>query len=556
MPPKSRAHQSDASTAKAQHPHQILPQSVRHTNDIGVLRQEFRSCLTDIKSLKQHLREKQVLIEKNSEKLLRLQDGDPESRKAALRTEMIRLAKQIETGKANINRLLAELEWRSKDSESMHGDADSSANTSVSDKAGGNVLQDLDMLRAVRTLLAAQKEKDYYAKKKAIFEDSLAKGAEVHQQDIQKKNQDYISAKKNIEGLRKQRDDNIVVISKLQEELVQAGITPAELQKMYKDIGIPMMDIREDAAGKKTSEQVTVQDGAPSVKQNVNDLMQKATKQYKTDMLSVSAVTAHSAALKEVSLSRTPQQTSPYGDLVVARQPVHAPSKKSSPTVKNPSTQPSTAGTSSSAQEEATAANKKIAIQHITDSIDRSSFHKEAREQPAEAMNHDADIAYSPDRRLKAVVFDPPLPLNGLNTPPRQTDLPPSRGGVGGTAIVDTPSAIDQVELVEGYSAYISQFSPGKGDEYDVVDMKLRKEDIEKAVIEDEIRKEVTRRIDTAKSQRAGNNYDEIYKDDFDHFSDDIDEKIMDTLNSTARQHQSVLPEPVERNPDDFDFFA
>lgn len=556
MPPKSRAHQSDASTAKAQHPHQILPQSVRHTNDIGVLRQEFRSCLTDIKSLKQHLREKQVLIEKNSEKLLRLQDGDPESRKAALRTEMIRLAKQIETGKANINRLLAELEWRSKDSESMHGDADSSANTSVSDKAGGNVLQDLDMLRAVRTLLAAQKEKDYYAKKKAIFEDSLAKGAEVHQQDIQKKNQDYISAKKNIEGLRKQRDDNIVVISKLQEELVQAGITPAELQKMYKDIGIPMMDIREDAAGKKTSEQVTVQDGAPSVKQNVNDLMQKANKQYKTDMLSVSAVTAHSAALKEVSLSRTPQQTSPYGDLVVARQPVHAPSKKSSPTVKNPSTQPSTAGTSSSAQEEATAANKKIAIQHITDSIDRSSFHKEAREQPAEAMNHDADIAYSPDRRLKAVVFDPPLPLNGLNTPPRQTDLPPSRGGVGGTAIVDTPSAIDQVELVEGYSAYISQFSPGKGDEYDVVDMKLRKEDIEKAVIEDEIRKEVTRRIDTAKSQRAGDNYDEIYKDDFDHFSDDIDEKIMDTLNSTARQHQSALPEPVERNPDDFDFFA
>lgn len=556
MPPKSRAHQSDASTAKAQHPHQILPQSVRHTNDIGVLRQEFRSCLTDIKSLKQHLREKQVLIEKNSEKLLRLQDGDPESRKAALRTEMIRLAKQIETGKANINRLLAELEWRSKDSESMHGDADSSANTSVSDKAGGNVLQDLDMLRAVRTLLAAQKEKDYYAKKKAIFEDSLAKGAEVHQQDIQKKNQDYISAKKNIEGLRKQRDDNIVVISKLQEELVQAGITPAELQKMYKDIGIPMMDIREDAAGKKTSEQVTVQDGAPSVKQNVNDLMQKANKQYKTDMLSVSAVTAHSAALKEVSLSRTPQQTSPYGDLVVARQPVHAPSKKSSPTVKNPSTQPFTAGTSSSAQEEATAANKKIAIQHITDSIDRSSFHKEAREQPAGAMNHDADIAYSPDRRLKAVVFDPPLPLNGLNTPPRQTDLPPSRGGVGGTAIVDTPSAIDQVELVEGYSAYISQFSPGKGDEYDVVDMKLRKEDIEKAVIEDEIRKEVTRRIDTAKSQRAGDNYDEIYKDDFDHFSDDIDEKIMDTLNSTARQHQSALPEPVERNPDDFDFFA
>lgn len=120
---------------------------------------------------------------------------------------------------------------------------------------------------------------------------------------------------------------------------------------------------------------------------------------------------------------------------------------------------------------------------------------------------------------------------------------------------METPSAIDQVELVEGYSAYISQVSPGKGSEYDVTGVHLKKEDIEKAVIEDEIRKEVSRRIDTAKSRRgAGDNYDEIYKDDFDHFSDDIDDKIMDTLNSTARQHQSALPDPIERNPDNFDF--
>lgn len=554
MAPKSRAHQSESTTAKAQHPHQILPQSVRYTNDIGVLREEFRSCLTDIKSLKQHLREKQVLIEKNSEKLLRLQDSDPESRKAALRTEMIRLVKQIETGKANINRLLAELEWRSKDSESIHGDADSSANTSVSDKVGNNVLRDLDMLRAVRSLLAAQKEKDYYTKKKAIFEDSLTKGAEVHQQDVQKKNQDYISAQKNVENLRKQRADNIIVISKLQDELVQAGVAPVELQKMYKDIGMPTIDICEDTTGKKAPVGVAAQDDLSNVKQNVNDTMQKASKKYKTDMLSVSAVTAHSAALKEASFTGTPQQTSPYGDPVVTRQSNHVPRKQSSPITKNLSTQPSSTGTISNAQEDVNA-NKRSSI-CTYDSMDRSSFDRELKDRTLEAINHDADIAYSPDRRLKAVVYDPPLPLNGLNTPPRQTDLPPSRGGVGGIAIVDTPSAIDQVELVEGYSAYISQFSPGKVDEYDVVDMKLRKEDIEKAVIEDEIRKEITRRIDTAKSQRGGDNYDEIYKDDFDHFSDDIDEQIMDTLNSTARQHQSAWPNPVERNPDDFDFFA
>lgn len=554
MAPKSRAHQSESTTAKAQHPHQILPQSVRYTNDIGVLREEFRSCLTDIKSLKQHLREKQVLIEKNSEKLLRLQDSDPESRKAALRTEMIRLVKQIETGKANINRLLAELEWRSKDSESIHGDADSSANTSVSDKVGNNVLRDLDMLRAVRSLLAAQKEKDYYTKKKAIFEDSLTKGAEVHQQDVQKKNQDYISAQKNVENLRKQRADNIIVISKLQDELVQAGVAPVELQKMYKDIGMPTIDICEDTTGKKAPVGVAAQDDLSNVKQNVNDTMQKASKKYKTDMLSVSAVTAHSAALKEASFTGTPQQTSPYGDPVVARQSNHVSRKQSSPITKNLSTQPSSTGTISNAQEDVNA-NKRSSI-CTYDSMDRSSFDRELKDRTLEAINHDADIAYSPDRRLKAVVYDPPLPLNGLNTPPRQTDLPPSRGGVGGIAIVDTPSAIDQVELVEGYSAYISQFSPGKVDEYDVVDMKLRKEDIEKAVIEDEIRKEITRRIDTAKSQRGGDNYDEIYKDDFDHFSDDIDEQIMDTLNSTARQHQSAWPNPVERNPDDFDFFA
>lgn len=554
MAPKSRAHQSESTTAKAQHPHQILPQSVRYTNDIGVLREEFRSCLTDIKSLKQHLREKQVLIEKNSEKLLRLQDSDPESRKAALRTEMIRLVKQIETGKANINRLLAELEWRSKDSESIHGDADSSANTSVSDKVGNNVLRDLDMLRAVRSLLAAQKEKDYYTKKKAIFEDSLTKGVEVHQQDVQKKNQDYISAQKNVENLRKQRADNIIVISKLQDELVQAGVAPVELQKMYKDIGMPTIDICEDTTGKKAPVGVAAQDDLSNVKQNVNDTMQKASKKYKTDMLSVSAVTAHSAALKEASFTGTPQQTSPYGDPVVARQSNHVSRKQSSPITKNLSTQPSSTGTISNAQEDVNA-NKRSSI-CTYDSMDRSSFDRELKDRTLEAINHDADIAYSPDRRLKAVVYDPPLPLNGLNTPPRQTDLPPSRGGVGGIAIVDTPSAIDQVELVEGYSAYISQFSPGKVDEYDVVDMKLRKEDIEKAVIEDEIRKEITRRIDTAKSQRGGDNYDEIYKDDFDHFSDDIDEQIMDTLNSTARQHQSAWPNPVERNPDDFDFFA
>lgn len=145
---------------------------------------------------------------------------------------MIRLAKQIETGKANVHRLLAELEWRSKDSESIHGDPDSSANTSVSDKAGNHMLRDLDMLRAVRNLLAAQKEKDYYAKKKAIFEDSLAKGAEMHHQDVQKKNQDYAAAQRSIENLRKQRDDNIEVISKLQEELVQAELH----QRATKDV--------------------------------------------------------------------------------------------------------------------------------------------------------------------------------------------------------------------------------------------------------------------------------------------------------------------------------
>lgn len=550
MPPKSRAHQGDASATKAQHPHQILPQSVRHTNDINVLREEFRSCLTDIKSLKQHLREKQVLIEKNSEKLLRLQDVDPETRKATLRTEMVRLAKQIETGRANINRLLAELEWRNKDSEG-HGEADSSANTSMSDKAGNHVLRDLDMLRAVRSLLAAQKEKDYYAKKKAIFEDSLAKGAEVHHQDIQRKNQDYAAAHKNIENLRKQRDDNIEVIAKLQEELVQAGVAPAELQKMYKDIGMPVMDICEDNNDKKTPEQSIAGEGTPTIKQNVSELIQKANKQYKADMLSISAVTAQSAALKEASLTRTPQQVSPYEGSVVTRQPAHVPSKETSPVAKASNAQSSTNSASTTLKEIA----KKTDTQ-ATDSRDRSSFDRAAKNQPLEPLEHDADIAYSPDRRLRAVVFDPPLPLNGLDTPPRQTTLPPSRGGVGGTAIVETPSAIDHVELAEGYSAYISQVSPGKGDEYDVADIHFRKEDIEKAVIEDEIRKEVSRRIDTAKSRQAGDNYDEIYKDDFDRFSDDIDEKIMDTLNSTARQHQSMLPEPIERNPDDFDFFA
>lgn len=555
MPPKPRTHQGDAPVTKAQHPHQILPQSVRHTNDIGVLREEFRSCLTDIKSLKQHLREKQVLIEKNSEKLLRLQDVDPETRKAALRTEMIRLAKQIETGKANVHRLLAELEWRSKDSESIHGDPDSSANTSVSDKAGNHMLRDLDMLRAVRNLLAAQKEKDYYAKKKAIFEDSLAKGAEIHHQDVQKKNQDYAAAQRSIENLRKQRDDNIEVISKLQEELVQAGIAPAELQKMYKDIGIPMMEVREDVSERKTSDRPAARAGAPGVKQNVNELIQKANNQYNTDMLSVSAVTAHSATLKEASLTRTPQQTSPYGEPVVTRQPSHIPSKKASPIAKNSAPQSFTDPASSTPDKVTTTAEKTSAP--TTEFRDRSSFDRAAKDQHLEAAEHDADIAYSPDRRLKAVVFDPPLPLNGLNTPPRQADLPPSRGGVGGIAIVETPSAIDQVELVEGYSAYISQVSPGKGSEYDVTGVHLKKEDIEKAVIEDEIRKEISRRIDTAKSRRgAGDNYDEIYKDDFDHFSDDIDDKIMDTLNSTARQHQSALPDPIERNPDDFDFFA
>lgn len=525
MPPKPRMHQSDAPVTKAQHPHQILPQSVRHTNDIGVLREEFRSCLTDIKSLKQHLREKQVLIEKNSEKLLRLQDVDPETRKAALRTEMIRLAKQIETGKTNINRLLAELEWRSKDSESMHGDPDSSANTSVSDKVGNHMLRDLDMLRAVRSLLAAQKEKDYYAKKKAIFEDSLTKGAEVHHQDVQKKNQDYAAAQRSIENLRKQRDDNIEVISKLQEELVQAGVAPAELQKMYKDIGMPMMEVREDVTEKKASDRSTARVGAPSIKQNTNELIQKANNQYKTDMLSVSAVTAHSATLKEASLTRTPQQASPYGEPIVTRQPNHIPSKKASPVAKNSSPQVSTDPVSSTSDKVATTVEKTSV--HATEFRDRSSFDRTATNQHQETAEHDADIAYSPDRRLKAVVFDPPLPLNGLSTPPRQTDLPPSRGGVGGIAIVETPSAIDQVELVENYSAYISQVSPGKGGEYDVTGIHFKKEEIEKAVIEDEIRKEVSRRINTAKSRRgADDNCDEIYKDDFDHFSDDIDEKI------------------------------
>lgn len=502
----------DGREVKSVHPHSILPPAVRQSTDLGVLRDEYHSCLTDIKSLRQHIHEKQVLIDKNSEKLLQLQDSDPEARRAALRAEAVRISRQIEVIKGRINRATTELEWRQRET---GGDTRSSPNER---QEGIALLKNHALLRAARDLLSAQKKKNYLLKKQAVFAESFNKGTEILRHDLQQRRAELATAEKKVVALREERERNNAQISRLQDELLALKFPLSELKEMFRNIDERGSFLGESNTPAKARNQLSPI-GTDSALLGAQSEIMRTIKQNSP---SISPYAQQQKVEKRVSpQARIPAATKvPVKPESFIQYPTDIPTKHS--------------------PKECEQSCERLKTPAGLSEMYTGSFEDEAepfKAQDADVVpfefskqndeERDADVEYSPDTRPQAMIFNPPMPLQTVQTPPRDVSL------------VDPP----RKEEVSASNNSTSHPPPYEGPRPSVYPV-----DEEDDYLKESIREEIARDIAKKKGQLGAT---DEYEADFDTFSDDLDTQIIGSLNATAKRHGVE----IERDADGFDFF-
>ncbi|TNJ28531.1 hypothetical protein GMRT_11917 [Giardia muris] len=514
MPPRPRkpVGPRDGREVKSVHPHSILPPAVRQSTDLGVLRDEYHSCLTDIKSLRQHIHEKQVLIDKNSEKLLQLQDSDPEARRAALRAEAIRISRQIEVIKGRINRATTELEWRQKET---GGDSRASPNER---QEGMALLKNHALLKAARDLLSAQKKKNYLLKKQTVFAESFNKGTELLRHDLQQRRAELATAEKKVLALREERERNNAQISRLQDELLALKFPLSELKELFRNIDERGSFLSESNTPAKARNQLSPI-GTDSALLGAQSEIMRTIKQNSP---SISPYAQPQKVEKRVS----PQARVP----VASKVPVKPESFIHCPT--DPPANPSPKEYGQSCERLKTPVGMS---EMYLESFDAEGEPFNAQAADVEPFNfikqsdeeRDADVEYSPDTRPQAIIFNPPMPLQTVQTPPRDVDvLDPLR-------TEEKPTTANSTTRPPLHERPLQQVYPVEDEE---------------DYLKESIREEIARDIAKKKGQLGAT---DEYEADFDTFSDDLDTQIIGSLNATAKRHGVE----IERDADGFDFF-